>query len=270
MKTIYLLLILISSCTKIKNEEIKATPKKERFTISVQNDWSEYSPAIDVIVAFLWPEVVAVNDRPKLTRIIEVSRELKTRNKNFQIKKIELKKQYELNQCACALNGECTGSEENMNIEACYEIEEATYANDRVLIDIFGLVEEIKGNVISIGGVWLATHLDLREIPTSKVDFTSMTISFSSLGAYTEADQLLPISYVTPATKILQEKDFQKLEVSFPRLTYENGALIPLGVWTIDMGITQSEVSILFQGELYWDYHGKQRQGIIYWENPRL
>ena len=269
MKTILLILIFVS-CTKIKNEEIKAAPNKERYTISFENEWSEYSPAIDVIVAFLWPEVVALKDRQKLTRIIEVSRDLKNRNHIFQQKKIDLKKQFELNQCACALNGECTGTEEDINEMACYDIEEATYANDRVLIDIFGLVEEIKGHVLSIGGVWLPTHLDLREIPTSKIDFTSMAISFSALGAYSETDQLFPISYLTPATKILQEKDYQRLEVTFPRLTYESGSLKPQGDWTINVGITQSEVSILFQGELYWDYLGKQRQGIIYWENPKL
>jgi hypothetical protein len=269
MKILFLIL-LFSACTKIKNQEIKKAPEKQRFAISVQNDWSGYSPNIDVIVAFLWPEVVAPQDRPKLTRIIEVSRELKIRNSAFQKKKIALKSSFELNHCACVLNGECTGSEENMNEQLCYEIEEATYANDRLLIDIFGLVEVIKENVLSIGGLWLATHLDLREIPTSKIDFTSMAISFSALGTYNEAQQLFPISYVTPATSIIQEKDFQRLEVSFPRQTYENGVFKALGLWTIDVGITQSDESILFQGELYWNYRGKQRQGIIYWENPKL
>lgn len=269
MKIIYLLLIL-SSCTKIKNEEIKQAPKKERYTISVQNDWSTYSPVIDVMVAFLWPEQVASGDRSKLTRIIEVSRELKTRNFAFQKKKIELKERYQINHCACVLNGECTGSEGSMDEMICYEVEEATYANDRDLIDIFGLVEEIKGNVLAIGGIWLATHLDLREIPSSKIDFPSMEISFSALGAYSLDGQLSPISYLTPAASIIQEKDYQKFEVSFPRMVHEQGELKPQGLWTIDAGITASEVSILFQGELYWDFLGKQRQGIIYWENPKL
>ena len=267
---ILILLLLFTACTKVKNQEIKQAPKKERFTISVQNDWSGYSPAIDVIVAFLWPEVVALQDRPKLTRIIEVSRELKTRNHAFQKTKIRLKRDYELNNCACVLNGECSGTEENMDEQLCYEIEEATYANDRLLIDIFGLVEVIKENVLNIGGLWLATHLDLREIPTSKIDFSNMAISFSALGAYAEAEQIFPISYLTPATSIIQEKDYQRLEVSFPRKIYENGSFKTMGLWTIDAGITQSEESILFQGELYWDYKGKQRQGIIYWENPKI
>ena len=259
---IFFLLIILASCTKIKNEEIKGAPEKERFTISVQNDWSGYSPSIDVIVAFLWPEVVAVSDRPKLTRVIEISRELKTRNQAFQRQKISLKNQYELHHCACALNGECTGSETEMDEMLCYEIEESIYANDRLLIDIFGLVEEIKKNVISIGGEWLATHLDLREIPSSKVDFKTMEINFSALGGYELDGKLQPIPYLTPATAIIQEKDFQRLEVTFPRQ--------PDGIWTIDVGITQSNESILFQGELYWDYLGKRRQGIIYWENPRI
>lgn len=269
MKILFLLLIL-SACTKIKDKEIKGAPKIDRLMISVQNDWSKYSSSIDVIVAFLWPEVVAPENRPKLTRIIEVSRILKTRNNLFQKKKIELKTQFDLNHCACALNGECTGTEEDINEMVCFEIEEATYANDRLLIDIFGLVEEIKSNVISIGGEWLATHLDMREIPTSKVNFETMEISFSALGAFSLDEKLQPIPYLTPATAIIQESNYQRLEIIFPRQSFENGGLNHKGFWTIDVGITQSEESILFQGELYWDYQGKQRQGIIYWENPRL
>lgn len=269
MKILAIILIL-SACTKIKNEEIKRAPEKQRFTISVQNDWSTYSPSIDVIVAFLWPEKVMAQDRSKLTRIIEVSRELKKRNFIFQKDKIELKKQFELNHCACALNGECTGTEENLDEAKCFSIEENIYANDRVLIDIFGLVEEIKGHVLSIGGIWLPTHLDLREIPTSKIDFTTMIISFSAMGAYEVNQELLPISYETPTTSIIQEKDFQKLEISFPRQVFEDGKLKGMGNWTIDVGITQSEVSLLFQGELYWNYKGHKRQGIIYWENPKI
>lgn len=259
---IFFLFLILASCTKIKNKEIEGAPKKERLTISAQNDWSQYSPTIDVIVAFLWPEAVRVSDRPKLTRVIEISRELKTRNQEFQKKKISLRNQFEVNHCACALNGECTGSEEEMDEMICYEIEEATYANDRLLIDIFGLVEEIKTNVLAIGGEWLTTHLDLREIPSSKVDFKTMSIHFSSLGGYELDGKLHPIPYTTPETAIIQEKDYQRLEVSFPRNT--------MGDWTIDLGITQSEESILFQGELYWHYLGKERKGIIYWENPRI
>lgn len=269
MKALLLIFILVS-CTKIKNQEIKKAPEKERFTINVQNDWSQFSPSIDVFVAFLWPEVIAPHDRPKLTKIIEVSRELKTRNSEFQKKKIDLRKKFEINHCACVLNGECTGSEENMDEQLCYEIEEATYVNDRLLIDIYGLVEAIKENIHTIGGLWLATHSDLREIPASKMDFNTMTISFSALGSYAEAEQTIPISYVTPVTEIIQEKDYQRLEVSFPRLTHHQGELIPHGLWTIDAGITESSESILFQGKLYWNYRGKQRQGIIYWENPRI
>jgi hypothetical protein len=265
---ILLVLFMAVSCSKVKYQEIPKAPEKNRVLVSVEADFSSYSPNIDVMVAFLWPEKIKVQDRPRVTRIIEISRDLKTRNKDFQLISVKLRGEYAAANCSCALNGECDGSEGELNEILCYEIEDATYANDRKLVEIYGLVEEIKTNILSINGEWLQTHMDFREIPTSKIDFNKMSFSFSALGAYLVDGVSYPIAYKTEANPIIQELSFQRLEFTLARVLIENNQEIPFGEWTIDVGINRSEISVLFQGELHWNYLGQARKGIIFWENP--
>lgn len=265
---ILLILFIAASCSKVKYEEIRRAPEKNRVIVSTEADFSSYSPTIDVMVAFLWPNEIRVQDRPSVTRIIEISRELKTRNKDFQLNSIKLRGEYKEAHCSCALNGECDGSEGELNEVLCYEIEDAIYSNDRKLIEIYGLVEEIKTNVLGINGEWLPTHMDFQEIPTSKIDFSTMSFSFSALGAYLVDGVTCPIAYRTGPNPIIQELSFQRLEFSLPRVLIQENSEIPYGEWTIDVGINRSDVSILFQGELHWEYLGQARKGIIYWENP--
>ena len=263
-----LILFIAASCSKVNYEEIRRTPEKNRVIVSSEADFSSYSTNIDVMVAFLWPSEIRVQDRPRVTRIIEISRELKAKNQDFQLSSINLRGEYKDASCSCALNGECDGSEGELNEVLCYEIEDAIYSNDRKLVEIYRLVEEIKTNVLSINGEWLPTHMDFQDIPTSKIDFTTMSFSFSALGAYLVDEVSYPIAYNTGPNPIIQELSFQRLEFSLPRVIIQEENQIPYGEWTIDVGINRSDISILFQGELHWKYLGQARKGIIFWENP--
>jgi|GEM_PF-3119080 len=263
MKALILLLILAACGPKDKYQEIPYTPKKALNTLEADASWSKYSPQIDIMVAFLWPVRVKEQDRPKLSEIIQTSRELKTKKELYLLKKREIQIEFDKYDCNCVINFECTGEEEDLNEAKCYEIEESIFENDRELIPIFGLVERIKENVIAIGGEWLKTHLDFRELPNSTVDFNSLQIKFTVLDAH----ETTPYSYEINNASIIQEPYFKKLNFSFKRETHKNAHY---GVWEVDAAIVPSEASLLFQGKLFWDYQGVKREGLIYWEHPRV
>lgn len=266
MKTILLLIFVFSCGPKDKFQEIPYSPKKSTNTLSVLQSWSKYSPKIDIMVAFLWPLQVKVSDRPKLASIIETSRELKSQKELYLLKKRQIQIEYDRYQCACVIDLECTGEEEDLNETKCYEIEELTYANDRELVPIFGLVEKIKSNVIEIGGEWLKTHMDFRELPSSSMDFHSLQIQLSAFGG-----EAVPLSYEISGARINQEDYFKRLSFSFKREIYlESSEKASYGNWEVDAAIVDSEASLLVQGKLFWNYQGVKREGLIYWEHPRV
>lgn len=264
MKIIILLLILAACGPKDKFQEIPYTPKKSLSTLSTDPSWSKYSPQIDIMVAFLWPKKVKITDREKLAEIIQTSRDLKSQKEDYLLQKGKIQKEFNLNQCACVINFECTGEEKDLNEAKCYEIEEKIYANDKKLVPIFGLVESIKANVLAIGGEWLKTHLDFRELPNSSVDFSSLKIKFSVLDAYENN----PLSYEVDAS-LTQEPFFQKLNSRFERYKYiSETEKVPYGEWKVEAAAVASEASLLFQGKLFWIYQGVEHEGLIYWEHP--
>lgn len=265
MKLLRLVFILfLAACgPKDKYQEIPYSPEKAVNTLETDQSWSKYSPQIDIMVAFLWPTEIKAADRPKLSEIIQTSRDLKTQKESYLLKKRVIQKEFDHYECNCVINFECTGDEGELNENKCYEIEETIYENDRELISIFGLVEKIKFNVISIGGDWFKTHLDFRELPNSTMDFNTLQIQFSALDAHGAT----PYSYVINNASIIQEPYFKKLSFSFKRESHES---THYGEWEVDAAIVPSEASLLFQGKLFWNYQGKKREGLIYWEHPRI
>lgn len=271
MRALFFVLFLAACGPKDKFQDIPYSPKKTVNTLSADQSWNKYSPQIDIMVAFLWPTQVKVEDRAKLSEIIQTSRDLKNQKESYLFKKREIQINFDKFQCACVINLECTGEEQDLNEEKCYEIEESMYENDRELISIFGLVEKIKTNVLAIGGEWLKTHLDYRELPNSTVDFNTLQIKFSVLDAYEENEARLPLSYEIREASILEEPYFKRLNFSFKREKYFSATeKMPYGEWTVDAAIVPSEASLLIQGKLLWNYQGIEREGLIYWEHPRL
>ena len=268
--TIFILLFFLNSCGKIKLQEIYATKATNTNTINIQNDSAQYSEVIDVMVAFLWPiKIENQTQQVKLEQIITTSRELLSSKEQFLNTKFKLQELFTANQCPCAINNECTGNETNMDTTKCYELEDAIYKNDSSLIEIYGLLETIKKNVKEIGGEWLDTHLDLKEVESSTIKLSSMDIHFSALGSYEDKSIKKPFSYLIHDIPVIQEPVYKRITFSMPRLFYLDGQTITRGNWTVDVGLTENKSSLLFQGELSWNYQGLKRRGVIYWENPR-
>ena len=261
MKYLFLILILFGCKTKTKDEKINLRPPVSPIQISSLSTWDNYSKDIDIMVAFLWPEEVKVQDRPLLNEIIQTSRSLKKQKEDFLKTSHQLKNEFDTNFCNCVLNFECTGEEDIQDENICYDIEENIYANDRLLIDIYGLVELIKTNVNAIGGKWLDTHLDHRNLPNSQIDFSKMELSFSAFDAGN-----LPYSYSNLKYSLVQLPDFNQVELQFKRMHESNEEF---GNWKIQAAAIASEYSLLFQGKLFWEFENKSYEGMIYWEHPR-
>jgi hypothetical protein len=272
MKKILLLSFIFAfiSCTKVKLQDIPRTTETKAQIVGIQANSANYSEVIDVMVAFLWPlKISGTENQLKLEVIIADSRELVSSKEKYLNKKFELQEKFQNNQCPCALNNECTGAETEMDQAKCYEIEDAIYQNDDSLIYIFGLVENIKKNVKDIGGEWFDTHLDVKNLPNSQVKFSTMDIYFSALGSYEENNTQKPFSYIVKAIPITQELHYKRMTFSMPRLFFENDQTVTHGDWTIDVGLMENKYSLLFQGDLFWNYQDQKRRGVIYWENPR-
>lgn len=272
MKNILLISLFFSvwACTKTSWQEIPSSKSQTVQVVGIESDSAHYSEIIDVMVAFLWPlKIETPEQQVSLERVIADSRELVSSKKRYLNKKFELQDLFLANLCPCALNQECSGNETGMDQNKCYEIEDAIYENDRSLIAIFGLVENIKKNVIEIGGEWLDTHLDLKEIPSPTVKFGSMDIHFTALGSYLENNTTKPFSYFIKSARITQETYYKRMTFTVPRLFFEDGALVTHGDWIVDVGLSENKASLLFQGDLFWNYQGQKRRGVIYWENPK-
>ena len=273
MKNTYflILLFLLSSCGKIKLQEIySSSSTKNTNTISIQNDSAKYSEIIDVMVAFLWPlKIENQSQQIKLEEVIAHSRELVSSKEKYLSTKFKLQELFTANQCPCAINNECSGNETDMDATKCYEIEDAIYKNDSSVIDIFGLVETIKKNVKEIGGEWLDTHLDLKNVASSTIKLSSMDIYFTALGSYEDNNITKPFSYLIQAIPVIQESGYKRMTFSMPRLFFQDGQTVARGNWTVDVGLMENQSSLLFQGELSWSYQGSKRRGVIYWENPK-
>lgn len=85
------------------------------------------------------------------------------------------------------------------------------------------LLETIKKNVKEIGGEWLDTHLDLKEVESSTIKLSSMDIHFSALGSYEDKSIKKPFSYLIHDIPVIQEPVYKRITFSMPRLFYLDG-----------------------------------------------
>jgi hypothetical protein len=265
----FLIVSINSSCTKVQLLEIPLENSTKNNINGIEVANSKYAEEIDVIVAFLWPEKISTSTQKLgLEKIISSSRILVVKKEEFLNQKIALQKLFNSNYCNCALNDQCNGSEPALDINKCYQIEESIYKNDEKLVEIFGYVELIKKTILEIGGEWLETHLDIKNVPSSKVDLLKNNISFSALGSYQVDGSVLPYSYFIKSVGITQELGFKKINFSMPRILYRNEIFQDYGEWTVNLSMTENKASVLFQGDLDWKYEGQTRRGVIFWENP--
>jgi hypothetical protein len=267
---ILIIILLFIGCQRTQFNEVGSINKEEVHNNKLE-DLSIYSETIDTMVAFLWPSNIGSKEQQTgLEKILLLSRSLKHKKDNYLHKKSELRELYNINQCPCVLNYECIGNETNLDEERCYEIEESIYTHDRSLIEIYGLVEDIKYNVTLIGGQWLETHLDFQDIPPSRIDFKNMNLHLSALGSYEVQETKRAFSYIAEGIVVLKNKDYSNVIYTIPRTVHEHGNIFSQGSWTIDVVLVPSKNALLFQGELYLDHAGIKRRGFIYWEHPRL
>ena len=255
----FLILLLTISCTKIKTEEIKGSPKKNPQVSALRQDLSNYSPYVDIMVAFLWPEKFETQEqKTALKNVIRISRDLRTQKESFLDKRYELRQAYASNDCKCLLEGLCDGTETQTDDLKCYEIEDAMYENDRILPAIYQLVDEIKLNVLGTGGEWIETHQDFTEIPSPHFDFNKMVLSLPAFGATPDG----PIPYEISNPKIYQENGYQRIIFTAKRKKSPDN-------WKFEVTPTVNRASLLFQGDLTLAYGSEERKGIIYWEHER-
>jgi hypothetical protein len=252
-------LLLIVSCTKIKNEEIKGTTKSSPQVSALRQDLKNYSSYVDVMVAFLWPERFETDDqRTALKKVIRTSRDLRSRKEDFLDKRFELRQSYVTFECKCLLEGLCDGSETQDDEAKCYEIEEAIYENDRRLPAIYELVDEIKLNVLAAGGDWIDTHQDFSDVSSPMFDFENMSLTLTAFSATSRE----PVSYLVTSPKVFQEAGYQRILFSTKR---KDGP----GIWEFEVTPTLNRASLLFQGDLRLIHGSQERVGIIYWEHER-
>jgi hypothetical protein len=264
MKHLLFILLLVApvACSKVKSTEVAAQPQREPVIAEVRTTFERYSPLIDTVVAFLWPERIDANvQREALRKVIRISRELREQKDAYLEEKDQIQQRFRRHHCDCVLNSDCTGDEGELDQNLCYEIEDEVYAHAGKLIPIMELVDQIKLEVANTGGEWLETHLDFPELPSSSFDFEAGVLSLSVLGL--SAVSAEPIAYESVPTVIFQERSHLQLTSEFPRS--ELG-----GSWRIDAGISPGPYSLTVQGELFWTLNGKTRRGVITWEHQRL
>ena len=256
---ILLLMVFIFSCEKVGHRPVPQSPKPSREVSRLEPNYSLYDENVDVMVAFLWPEVVKTQEqRDSMRLVISSSMKLqKDKNRYFE-KKLKLQRKFKEAECNCHLNSLCEEGQEPGSQDACLIIEEATYENDRELIPILELVELVKSEVLKCGGEWLETQSDLTELPPSRFDFNQKIIQFSALG---------PFDYEAKNLSFKSEDLYTRLTFNLPR---KHAQKADFGVYYFDLGVRGSSASLTFQGDLFWDYMGKRRQGVIYWEHMHL
>lgn len=264
--SILLLILLCSACSKTMTKSVDDNSAPETIITGYRADFDRYSETVDVMVAFLWPESVTTSSqRQALKDVIRHSRELRVKKDEYLAKKLVLKKKYQKHYCDCALNSECTGAEGELDQNLCYELEEAVYAHDRILPEIMKLVDIIKTDVATSGGEWLDTHTDFIEEPASRLNFQDRTFFIGSLGSFTKDDKKSPLPYEVKNFELIEESDFLRLTFTQTRVDKYGGQ--QMGTWRADVAVKAGEAALLFQGDLFWDYQGKERKGVIYWEN---
>ena len=270
MKILFLLLLL-TACSKVTYREIESIPMAEQLTTGLIADSDKYQPEIDVLVAFLWPKKIETQiQKDAVRKIIATSRLLKNNKEAFLLRKLNLKKQYDDLFCNCALNGECNGSEGSMDENSCLVIEDKINQNNQTLSEFYQLVEVVKENVKVAGGEWLGTNLDLPLLPSSRFDFTNMTLQLNVFDFYVRGEDKQPYVYQIMDMSLTQYANYQRLIFSFGRELSVGETIVPYGNWTVDVGITQGPGLMTFQGELYWRNGEVKQQGIIFWEHPRI
>ncbi|RYZ70837.1 MAG: hypothetical protein EOP09_05515 [Proteobacteria bacterium] len=251
---------LSTSCTKIKNEDIPS----RRVTSALVSGSSQtllagYSPQIDLMVAFLWPvSVSGPSGHQALVDIITTSRTLQSQKSEFLKKRAALKIEYVASECACLLDGICSGAEQKTDLDLCVDIEDRTAAHDRSLAQIYTLASTIQTRVTEIGGTWIETNQDFPGAPRSQFNplrpGLTLNVFGKSDGVALSYEPILPI--------ITQQSGFELYRFEFA------SKVLPQSKFKIMVTPIQDEHSLLLQGELFLLDQNDQilRQGFIYWE----
>lgn len=257
MKKIFFML-MISGCSKTSYQEIPAM-KSPTLAPSV---WSlsgapNYSPNIDLLVAFLWPEKISTSQQKKdLKTIFLLSKKIKSQKEKFQMIRYQLRQEYQRFDCPCILEFRCQGNETYEDEARCLKIENNIFENDKKLPEIFDLVKLMKQKVLSLGGEWILSNQDFPDAPISTFNRETLTLNLTVFGSINER----PLAYQMTCSEHFQDGDFQQL-------TFTHARLDRLGYWKIVVSPFKRPASQLFQGELYWIHQNKKRYGFIFWEH---
>jgi hypothetical protein len=247
-----LFLLIFTGCSKTKYVPIETISKPETRFVWDETSLNQFNKRIDVLVAFLWPDVIkTTTQKAGVRKIISRSRELRDFKGKFLIQKIKLEEDYNSQDCPCVLDSLCTGDETHDDLELCLSLEEKKYAHQANLAAFFLIVEDIRQTVESIGGIWVKTNTEYPEAPLSSINYQGRQLN---LEVFEVNNQSAPLN-----------STFQlNFEKGFPHLTWAmdvNGQ-----AWLIEASL-EVQVNLLSgQGEI----SSGSRKGVIYWEqSPR-
>lgn len=224
------ILLLIISCSKVKNTIVPESDKQEERASTLRIGPHDYSPQIDLLVAFLWPEKFRPRDKPDLKVIIKTGRELLHRKLAYQEAKAALRARYRQNNCPGA--------------DICFEIEDEIAELDSQLVDIYSLVDIMKEKVARIGGEWIDTNSEYPQEPLPSMDFAEGRLHLTVLGR--------PGHFEFSDPEIISHNDFQTM-------------IYRKDEWVIKVTPKLYPVCLIMQGELKRD----GRVGYIYWEHAK-
>jgi hypothetical protein len=237
------------SCSENSVEYDNFTLETEK-TSSIESI-AGYKPQIEIMLMFLWPEVIADKDRTKVTQIISMSRKLFEDKSIYLQTKAELSKKYNHASCDCVLYYECDGDYEGTNDEVllCEDIEKRIFENSEKVITFYQSYQMIKELLLSI-------NADFYNVGVEKTD---MNIGYIS----TQKEQLLHINKVS-----LEAQNQENLLIS---LYYKHSAFDFVSVqfnlfdksYSGDLDLIQTPYNVTVQGEIK-DQSG--RMGMLYWE----
>lgn len=252
----FLFLFLLLACTKEVPKGIRVEAPREPIPERLETS-GLYDPRIDVMVAFLWPEVVNTDSQRRgLREIIASSREMRKLQEGYFKEKLLQGRAWKKNNCDCVLNGLCEGEVPETPFEACEEIEARVFENERKLPAIYEIVEKMKVLVPETGGEWLKTHTDFPEGPASSMDFTRSELNLSVFAPEGEPEAYPPVRY-----QFLQKPGYESFSARFPDLRRR-------GDWEIDAALQRTPEGLRFQGKLFLVTPETRREGIIFWMNP--
>lgn len=265
MKLIILLFFI--SCAQEKHSQLAPKIEIVQDSVTWRDERRIYEDSIDVMVAFLWPEkVVTSEQRLAIKQVIATSRKLKPQKESYLVVRNALRLEFERLQCECALNGDCEEGESDEAVDECSEVEEKLSQNNNKLAEFYRLVEVIKENVHRSGGEWLATNLDYPLLPSSHFDLQRSEMKLEVFGDFEKEGEKVPFAYSLPTPAISRSGVMPRLTWVFPRMIQRDAELLDEGLWTIDVVLSEEEQSVVFQGDLFWDHHGKRYRGVIQWE----